>query len=165
MPRMDTRLTALLESVGRVLPNPAMAKVSFEVLVRAAEIAYDRAGDLAAAMTGPEVLIEPHVADIGLRDFDRLEQAIEAGRAAARAALPALRRVLASPPWRVPRSGGDFVLHVDPVCGMAVSPGRARAVADRDGTAYYFCSENCRHVFDVDPARFIARRAVVASTV
>jgi NTE family protein len=53
IPELNWRLTTLLSGLGGFIPNPATAKVSFEVLVRAAEIVLDRQTALAAAMTGP----------------------------------------------------------------------------------------------------------------
>ncbi len=42
----------------------------------------------------------------------------------------------------------------DPVCGMAVTPHTAAGSAEFGGRRFYFCSENCRHRFEADPARF-----------
>ena len=39
----------------------------------------------------------------------------------------------------------------DPICGMIVDEATA-LVADRDGTQFYFCSENCRQKFLAIPA-------------
>ena len=52
----------------------------------------ERQTTLAVAMTAPELLIEPELGDIGLRDFHRMEDAVAAGRRAAEAALPGLIR-------------------------------------------------------------------------
>ena len=35
---------------------------------------------------------------------------------------------------------------IDPICGMTVDEATARK-AERDGQAFYFCSENCRQTF------------------
>ena len=153
---LDSRLAALVARVGRVLPNPATAKLSFEVLVRAAEIALDATATLAASMSGPALLIEPDVVDLGLRDFGRADQAIEAGRRAAEAALPALRVLLSSPATRGAAANAAPRMRFDPVCGMAVSAALAKASADLDATTYYFCSTNCRECFERDPRRYLA---------
>lgn len=103
MKYLDSHAASLLSRVGRLVPNPATAKLSFEVLVRAAEIALETTATLASSMTGPELLIEPDVDDIGMRDFGRAAEAIAAGRRsrrrhlaglarAARAAAPSARR-------------------------------------------------------------------------
>jgi xanthine dehydrogenase accessory factor len=46
---------------------------------------------------------------------------------------------------------------VDPVCGMSVTIGSARHVAEVDGVAYYFCCANCRSKFLKDPQAYPAR--------
>ncbi|HEY3203302.1 MAG TPA: alpha-glucan family phosphorylase [Thermoanaerobaculia bacterium] len=43
----------------------------------------------------------------------------------------------------------------DPVCGMAIDPGKSLA-AEHEGQTYYFCSEFCRASFLVNPARVLA---------
>ena len=40
---------------------------------------------------------------------------------------------------------------VDPVCGMEVEPASAAAIAEVDGTTYYFCSTGCRDHFLAEP--------------
>lgn len=144
LPRLATSGWAL----GRMLPNPLTARSSFEILVRAAEIALDRQNTLAAAMVGPEVLVRVDLGDLGLRDFHRLDEAVAAGRRAMEAALPALQAALEG------RSGArdafghrDVVLHFDPVCDMVVSPSRAPATMEREGRRIYFCSSICRDAF------------------
>jgi membrane fusion protein, copper/silver efflux system len=45
----------------------------------------------------------------------------------------------------------------DPVCGMSVNPATATAAgrsAAYQGRDFYFCSEQCKHEFERDPARF-----------
>lgn len=151
MPELDWKATSVLSRLGTFLPNPATAKVSFEVLMRASEIVLAHQMALATAMTGPEVLVEPKLDDLGLRDFHRLNEAVAAGQRAAEEALPALLRALDAPP-KVSRT--VRTLHFDPVCGMVVSPRRARALATRSETTYYFCSENCRDCFERNPMRY-----------
>jgi Cu+-exporting ATPase len=46
--------------------------------------------------------------------------------------------------------------HIDPVCGMTVTPGTAAAVHQYDGRMYYFCSEPCQQRFSEDPEKYIA---------
>lgn len=157
MPQLDWHATSLISKLGNRIPNPFTAKVSFEVLVRAAEILLAHQTALATAMTNPEILIEPVLGNIGLRDFSRLDEAIDAGRRAADEALPQLHRMLATPPSRSVRRGAMLILHFDPVCGMLTSPGRARATAMHAGEAFYFCSVNCRDCFERDPGRYTAR--------
>jgi len=161
LPQLDWRLASFLSRLGGMFPNPATAKVSFEVLVRAAEILLERQTALAAAMTDPDVLVEPDLGDMSLRDFDRIDDAVAAGRRAAHAALPALRRALQSPPRAVERADRVVQLRFDPVCSMAISASRARATAVVDGREYYFCSPNCRDCFERDPRRYLRSPAIV----
>lgn len=166
LPQLRSRLSSWLSRLGRTVPNPATAKIAFEVLVRAAEIVLARQTELALAMTGPEVLIEPELGDIGMRDFDRLDDAIEAGRRAAERALPELGRRLTAPRPLQLRNEVIVTLRLDPVCAMVISPGRARARVEHAGVTYYFCSANCCEHFERDPERYLhgqisARRAVV----
>lgn len=135
--------------LGRVVPNPITAKSSFEILVRATEIALERQNTLAAAMIGPEVLVRVDVGDIGLRDFHRLDDAVAAGRRAMEAALPAVRAALESRPFRpAPRERGAVALHLDPICDMVIDPRRAVALTDAHGRTTYFCSTGCRAAFE-----------------
>jgi P-type Cu+ transporter len=43
----------------------------------------------------------------------------------------------------------------DPVCGMNVNPETAKARADHDGKAYYFCCEGCAQKFQKVPGEFL----------
>jgi P-type Cu+ transporter len=53
--------------------------------------------------------------------------------------------------------------HVDPVCGMSVSPETAAAEFEHDGTKYYFCNISCRDRFATNPQRFLSVPAAVAT--
>jgi len=44
----------------------------------------------------------------------------------------------------------------DPVCGMNVNPENARARAEHDGKAYYFCCSGCAQKFQQNPARYLS---------
>lgn len=153
VPQLNWRVTALLSRLGGVVPNPATAKVTLELLIRAVEIMLERQTALAVAMTAPELLIAPDLGDMGLRDFHRLDDAVAAGRRAAEAALPELARLLES----APATTGERVLSLrfDPVCAMVTSPARARATVTRGEKTYYFCSENCRDCFERDPDAYL----------
>ncbi len=48
--------------------------------------------------------------------------------------------------------------HVDPVCGMRVSPETAAASLEHEGVTYYFCSAGCRTAFELKPEAFLAAR-------
>lgn len=156
MPALDWRLTSWLARLGRVLPNPATAKVSFEILVRAAEIALDQSATLAASMVWPDLMIDVDVGNVGVRDFDRLDEAVRAGRVAAERVLPKLERLLATTEATVPGAWASAALELDPVCGMVTHPARARASSSHLARTYYFCSTTCREAFERDPAGYLA---------
>lgn len=157
IPQLDWRINAFFSRLGRVLPNPASAKVTIELLLRAVEIMLDRQTTLAVAMTGPELMIEPDVGDIALRDFHRLEDAMAAGRRAAEAALPELERLLQSTPPAPATGERTLNLRFDPVCAMVINPSRARARLIWGNKTYYFCSRNCRDRFERDPDAYLGR--------
>src|SRR5213075_2298704 len=51
----------------------------------------------------------------------------------------------------------------DPVCGMTVTPGKARGgSATHDGREYWFCNPKCRGKFIADPAKYLAPRPAAA---
>lgn len=155
MPQLAWSMTGMLYRLGRFIPNPATAKASYELLARAAEIVLERETALCAAMTDPEVQIEPELGDMGLRDFDRLENAVGAGRRAAEAALPVLASLLASPRRHSGGALDRLSRHVDPVCAMAIHPMRARAATVHEGVLFYFCSANCRDRFLRAPTQYL----------
>jgi len=51
--------------------------------------------------------------------------------------------------------GGDPSAR-DPVCGMTIPQGRARATALYQGNTYYFCSRSCKEQFEKEPERYIS---------
>lgn len=155
MPQLVWRVTGLLSRFRRFVPSPVTAKISYEIVVRTAEILLERQTALCAAMTDPEVLIEPELGDMGLREFDRLEDAVAAGQRAAEAALPALARLLASPQRQLSQAPDLRSRYIDLVCAMVLHPTRARATATHEGIPYYFCSVNCRDRFLRSPALYI----------
>ena len=44
----------------------------------------------------------------------------------------------------------------DPVCGMVVDPKHAVATSKYEGLTYYFCSWECKRIFDRAPKEVIA---------
>ena len=46
---------------------------------------------------------------------------------------------------------------IDPVCGMAVNPVKARKHR-HEGKSYFFCSDGCVRKFDADPVGVLAAR-------
>jgi YHS domain-containing protein len=97
-------------------------------------------------MVEPHVLVDVRLGDVGLRDFGRLDDAVAAGRRAATEVLPSLLEALqGARPHPVARE--RLRLHLDPVCDMVVSPGRAAAAIAHGAQTYYFCSVTCRDAF------------------
>jgi uncharacterized protein len=60
------------------------------------------------------------------------------------------------------RLGGGAGYAIDPVCGMQVETANAPAGANRDGRAYYFCSDRCRERFEAEPDRYAESRPKLA---
>jgi Cu+-exporting ATPase len=42
----------------------------------------------------------------------------------------------------------------DPVCGKELQPNTAASSLQREGKAFYFCSDECRKTFDAEPAKY-----------
>ena len=161
--RLDAGYARIATGLGRIFPNPITAHLAFEIVTRAVELALERQRALAIAMTGPEALIDVNLKDVSLRDFHRLDEIVEVGRQATRVALPRLRTTLAAAPRASSRSTPQFALIVDPVCRMAISPGRARATLERAGVIYYFCSANCRDSFERHAEHYLVDGPACAS--
>jgi Cu+-exporting ATPase len=45
--------------------------------------------------------------------------------------------------------------HIDPVCGMTVTPEGAAAQSEYNGKLYYFCAPGCKARFDADPETYL----------
>lgn len=43
----------------------------------------------------------------------------------------------------------------DPVCGMSVSEGSAKANLVHQGRTYYFCSAFCKQMFEREPEKYV----------
>lgn len=153
--RLGSRYARVATALGKILPNPMTVHLAYDIALRAVEIALDRQRALAIAMTGPEVLIDINLGDVAIGDFHRLDEIVEIGRRAAQSALPRLRAALSAAPCSTTRSGGGYTMHIDPVCRMVSSPGRARARVEWDGQEYFFCSTSCRESFLRDPWRYV----------
>jgi P-type Cu+ transporter len=52
----------------------------------------------------------------------------------------------------------------DVVCGMMVDTDTAAARSTFDGTTYYFCTVECRDLFEANPARYTARDVADSAT-
>ena len=57
--------------------------------------------------------------------------------------------------------------HVDPVCGMQVDEGKAKATGktvDHGGKSYYFCSDDCVGKFRKEPAKYLKGAGTAAKS-
>ena len=45
----------------------------------------------------------------------------------------------------------------DPICGMEVDERKAIR-AEKDGLAYYFCSESCQKKFEKEPMKYMDKK-------
>jgi len=43
----------------------------------------------------------------------------------------------------------------DPVCGKSVDPDQASCKSEHRGQTYYFCSLQCKQLFDAEPREYI----------
>jgi YHS domain-containing protein len=43
----------------------------------------------------------------------------------------------------------------DPVCSKSVDPKQASCKSEYQGQTYYFCSLQCKQLFDVEPREYI----------
>jgi YHS domain-containing protein len=46
-------------------------------------------------------------------------------------------------------------LVIDPVCQMKITPSDAVATIEHEGTAYYFCSQDCADSFKESPEDYL----------
>ncbi len=76
-------------------------------------------------------------------------------RTAPDVALSILAEITQLHPDAVVEAQASAASAVDPVCNMEVEIATARHRADVDGTAYYFCSAQCKAAFVKDPAQFL----------
>jgi YHS domain-containing protein len=56
-----------------------------------------------------------------------------------------------------------MAMRKDPVCGMDVEPNEAAGETEYRGQTYYFCCEECKHLFDQDPANYISKEPVAGT--
>ncbi len=52
--------------------------------------------------------------------------------------------------------------HIDPVCGMTVTPETAAGSTTYEGTTYYFCGAGCLKRFEASPQSFLSSTAPVS---
>jgi len=45
----------------------------------------------------------------------------------------------------------------DPVCGMEVKPGQAKAISEYKGQKYHFCAVGCKQRFDKEPEKYLKK--------
>ena len=51
----------------------------------------------------------------------------------------------------------------DPVCGMSVDQNSAEATSTYKGKTYYFCSEDCKEIFDKEPDEYTKQAATTSA--
>jgi Cu+-exporting ATPase len=51
----------------------------------------------------------------------------------------------------------------DPVCGMSVDQNSAEATSTYKGKTYYFCSEDCKEIFDKEPETYAKPAATTSA--
>lgn len=164
---MEAVSRRVVAGTGRRLPRIRTARAAFRLATRAIEMCLDRQVTLASAMDGPSVVIDVDTRAMSMTDFHLADEAIAAGRSAARDVLPAVQALFASRPAAAtdaPAGGEALALATDPVCGMLVSRRRARAVTGEDGVTRYFCSPGCREACLRHPSRYAPRTRPATAT-
>jgi Cu+-exporting ATPase len=57
-----------------------------------------------------------------------------------------------------------MAMNVDPVCGMKIESSQAEAQSKYQGEDFYFCSVECKKLFDANPETYLKeRQAVIAN--
>ncbi len=51
----------------------------------------------------------------------------------------------------------------DPVCGMSIDPTTAAGTSSYAGQVYYFCSIECKRLFDSNPQKYLSDSSRVAT--
>jgi YHS domain-containing protein len=52
---------------------------------------------------------------------------------------------------------GEYLMAIDPVCGMDVEETAATGKSEYKGQIYYFCSTGCKRSFDKDPEKYLGK--------
>jgi NTE family protein len=95
----DVVVAADVTTLAAAAPRP---RNFVEVILRAVNIVVHE--EFERAREDADVFVAPEVGDVGFVDFDKKDEAIASGEAAARAALPRIREAIAA--WRA-RHGAD----------------------------------------------------------
>ncbi|GJE17992.1 patatin-like phospholipase family protein [Methylobacterium marchantiae] len=90
-------MTGKPSSVPREPGTPGMGRVMFDAF----NITQDRISRARLERDPPDLMLSPRLAEMGLFEFHRAEEAILLGREAAKAALPRIRELIASAAERV----------------------------------------------------------------
>ncbi|MBI3962549.1 MAG: patatin-like phospholipase family protein [Deinococcus sp.] len=145
-------LACYLKDVARVRE----LEVAVDILLKSLEITYHHLTALQLAMTSPDVLLIPRLPGVELHHFDRLDEAVTAGRRAAEAVLPDIERLVAGAAGTAAPQMEAVEIAVDPVCSMVVNVARAPEQVVFRGQVYAFCSLHCRQAFELAPERYVA---------
>jgi Cu+-exporting ATPase len=54
--------------------------------------------------------------------------------------------------------GRNLMTQKDPVCGMQMEEKEAKAEMEYEGKKFYFCSEECKDLFSMNPAKYLKFR-------
>ena len=108
-------------------------------------------------VAGENGFFEPRTIETGWRNGDRIqvERGLTPGE---RIAVSGTFLIDSESRMRSAAVGARDSLTKDPVCGMDVDPGKAKAagrVHERAGKTYYFCSDQCARDFAKDPDRYL----------
>jgi YHS domain-containing protein len=58
----------------------------------------------------------------------------------------------------------ELTMAIDPVCGMEVDERNSKEKAMHEGTAYYFCSKDCRDEFQASPEDYVGGEEEMTGT-
>src|SRR5688572_22447423 len=94
--RIQSSVSSLLPASAAATPAPASLPSMLTVLSTSIDIMQTRISRSRMAGDPPDVILRPRVAQIGILDFHRAAEAIEAGRRAVQDATPALQACIAS---------------------------------------------------------------------
>jgi len=50
-------------------------------------------------------------------------------------------------------------MELDPVCGAPVDPDKTQHRTEYQGRSYYFCSRQCKELFDQQPDKWLSEEA------
>jgi Cu(I)/Ag(I) efflux system membrane fusion protein len=167
-PRYDAASRTLkvrleLENPGAVLRPDMLVDVDLAVerpaaLAVPADALVDAGVRRTVFVERGEGAFEPRDVEVGWRHGDRVEivRGLEAGE---RIVVSGTFLVDSESRIRAAAEGVHGAAAKDPVCGMSVDEGKARAAGhalEHDGKTFFFCSDGCHAAFKASPGKFAA---------